>query len=258
LELFQGKHIRLAVTKWGKLAAYPDQVASTPPPPSKINYERNFSLLDLTVVANEMVAEPFNYAQQQPLPESEGRSPSSGSRTPQYSPHARPNKGGWRPPTTFNQSGGRGSAITNRPRYQKLPQHAMPAYHQPGRTPAYAEVSPIMYGHGQVMSPQQMSYQLHQYQMMQQQPRQLHHIYQSHGGEQMYGQTSTYSPMTSPRVGPAVSFDSFGGVSSEQSMPSVGSFSGAQPPPSFYSHASSTPPSPRMNPQARTFDPSQT
>lgn len=55
LELYQGKHIRLAVTKWGKLSVYPDSVASTPPSPSKMNYDRNFSLIDLSVVASEMV-----------------------------------------------------------------------------------------------------------------------------------------------------------------------------------------------------------
>jgi hypothetical protein len=55
LELYQGKHIRLAVTKWGKLCTYPDTVASTPPPPSKMNFDRNFSLIDLSVVASEMV-----------------------------------------------------------------------------------------------------------------------------------------------------------------------------------------------------------
>ena len=55
LELFQGKHIRLAVTKWGKMSVFPDEVASTPPPPSKINRERNFSLIDLSIVASEMV-----------------------------------------------------------------------------------------------------------------------------------------------------------------------------------------------------------
>jgi len=55
LELFQGRHIRLAVTKWGKLSAFPDDVPSTPPPPSKMNYERNFSLIDLSLVASEMV-----------------------------------------------------------------------------------------------------------------------------------------------------------------------------------------------------------
>ena len=55
LELYQGKHIRLAVTKWGKLSVYPDNVASTPPPPSKMNADRNFSLIDLSVVASETV-----------------------------------------------------------------------------------------------------------------------------------------------------------------------------------------------------------
>lgn len=57
LELYQGRHIRLAVTKWGKLNTYPDQVASTPPPPSKMNKDRNFSLIDLSLVASEMVIE---------------------------------------------------------------------------------------------------------------------------------------------------------------------------------------------------------
>jgi hypothetical protein len=55
LELYQGKHIRLAVTKWGKLCVYPDNIASTPPPPSKMNFDRNFSLIDLSIVASEMV-----------------------------------------------------------------------------------------------------------------------------------------------------------------------------------------------------------
>jgi hypothetical protein len=55
LELYQGKHIRLAITKWGKLSLYPDDVASTPPSPSKMNLDRNFSAIDLSVVASEMV-----------------------------------------------------------------------------------------------------------------------------------------------------------------------------------------------------------
>ena len=55
LELYQGKHIRLAVTKWGKLAEYPDNVASTPGPPSSLNRDRNFSLIDLSLVASEII-----------------------------------------------------------------------------------------------------------------------------------------------------------------------------------------------------------
>lgn len=62
LELYQGKHIRLAVTKWGKLSVYPDNVPSTPPAPSKMNYDRNFSAIDLSVVASEMVDVPAEMA----------------------------------------------------------------------------------------------------------------------------------------------------------------------------------------------------
>jgi hypothetical protein len=58
LELYQGKHIRLAITKWGKLSRYPDNVPSTPPPPSKLNRDRNFSFIDLSKVASEMI--PFS------------------------------------------------------------------------------------------------------------------------------------------------------------------------------------------------------
>ena len=54
LELYQGRHIRLAVTKWGKLSAYPDRVASTPAPPSRMNDDRYFSYIDLSAVASEM------------------------------------------------------------------------------------------------------------------------------------------------------------------------------------------------------------
>ena len=54
LELYQGKHIRLAVTKWGKLTEYPDNVASTPGPPPTMNTDRNFSFIDLSLVASEI------------------------------------------------------------------------------------------------------------------------------------------------------------------------------------------------------------
>ena len=57
LELYQGKHLRLAVTKWGKITEYPDNVASTPGPPPIMNLDRNFSLIDLSLVASEIIAE---------------------------------------------------------------------------------------------------------------------------------------------------------------------------------------------------------
>ena len=56
LELYQGKHIRLAVTKWGKISAYPDNIYSTPSPPSIINYERNFSMINLSIIASDTSA----------------------------------------------------------------------------------------------------------------------------------------------------------------------------------------------------------
>lgn len=58
LELYQGKYIRVAVTKWGKMSKYPDQIPSTPAPPTKINRDRNFSLINLSMVASEWVPQP--------------------------------------------------------------------------------------------------------------------------------------------------------------------------------------------------------
>ena len=48
VELFQNKHLRLAVTKWGKISSWPDNVASTPPPPTRMNTKLNYSLADLS------------------------------------------------------------------------------------------------------------------------------------------------------------------------------------------------------------------
>lgn len=50
LELFQGKHLRVAITKWGKISIYPDQVESTPHPPKRRETEVNFSKVDLSKV----------------------------------------------------------------------------------------------------------------------------------------------------------------------------------------------------------------
>lgn len=53
-ELYQGKHLRLLVSKWGKMSAYPDQIKSTPSPPGKLNLDRNFTRVDLSRVATNM------------------------------------------------------------------------------------------------------------------------------------------------------------------------------------------------------------
>lgn len=83
IELYQGRHVRLAVTKWGKLCPYPDQVASTPAPPSKMNRDRNFSSIDLSLVASDLVDQPSSEGgftktrQKTPERESEFRGQSS-------------------------------------------------------------------------------------------------------------------------------------------------------------------------------------
>ena len=58
IELFQGKHLRLAVTKWGKITTYPDSIASTPSPPKSINTELNLSIVDLNLVPPDIWLQP--------------------------------------------------------------------------------------------------------------------------------------------------------------------------------------------------------
>ncbi len=53
VELYQGKFIRLAISKWGKISSYPDGVKSTPSPPSSMNNEVNLSIVDLNDVAGD-------------------------------------------------------------------------------------------------------------------------------------------------------------------------------------------------------------
>lgn len=55
IELYQGKYIRLAVTKWGKISKYPDQIQSTPAPPLKINLDRNYSLINFSLIVTEVM-----------------------------------------------------------------------------------------------------------------------------------------------------------------------------------------------------------
>ncbi|KAK1747673.1 hypothetical protein QTG54_001636 [Skeletonema marinoi] len=59
MELYQGKHLRLAVSKWGKLSVYPDGIDSTPSPPTRIDQEINFSLVDLNLIATSKSPSPM-------------------------------------------------------------------------------------------------------------------------------------------------------------------------------------------------------
>jgi hypothetical protein len=53
LELYQGKFIRLAVSKWGKIHSFPDGVSSTPTPPPSMNDNLHLSIVDLNDVAGD-------------------------------------------------------------------------------------------------------------------------------------------------------------------------------------------------------------
>jgi len=55
LEMFQGKHLRVAITKWGKMKAHPDNIESTPSPPLEMNNALNISMVDLNVVVRKGV-----------------------------------------------------------------------------------------------------------------------------------------------------------------------------------------------------------
>ena len=46
VELFRNTHLRIAVSKWGKITPYPDGIASTPNPPKKLNKEIHLSNID--------------------------------------------------------------------------------------------------------------------------------------------------------------------------------------------------------------------
>jgi hypothetical protein len=229
LELYQGKHVRLAVTKWGKLSTYPDQVASTPPPPSKMNPERNFSLIDLSLVASEMVVQTEQYSQSSP----EGGATTAGSnRQPSFQTGA----------TTSRRGAGRRGSPRG-----KLSGHnpiSMPVHYseQGGMAPAmryqpypggYGETQPYSYlqqQQGQHSYPQQQQQQgqmmMHQQQyemqqrQMQQQGHMQHQMY--HTGAPQDRQHPGHSPMVLA-VSTAGSFDNTYNVGSEIPMPLLGS-----------------------------------
>jgi hypothetical protein len=134
LELYQGKHIRLAVTKWGKLSTYPDQVASTPPPPSKMNPERNFSLIDLSLVASEMVVQTEQYGQ----PSSEGGASTTGAnRQPSFQTGA----------TTSRRGAGKRASPRGKPSGQNP--NSMPGHYGEGGMGPTMRYQPYTGGYGE-------------------------------------------------------------------------------------------------------------
>lgn len=249
LELFQGKHIRLAITKWGKLCTYPDQVASTPPPPSKMNQDRNFSLIDLSLVA-EMY----------PSSEADTNSVASPNRSQNYG-HASPSVRG----------AGRGGRRNSRgkpsppPPPQNMPAHfAGGPMGSPMRTVPYQagygappyesmDAPPTAYTYSTRGQQEQTHHQMAFQQQYEMQQRQMQHI-------GYHAPLDTHQrPAVSPMLAAASSFDSSVAVppppqpqqsQKQQSMPRPGN----DLPTAGQVPGRSDSPG-KMNPQAATFDP---
>jgi replication factor A1 len=273
LELYQGKHIRLAVTKWGKLSPFPDNVASTPPPPTKINHERNFSMIDLSVVASEMATFPQMDAYQGT--EMEG-SPQQHSVSGRGQPYAMQQQQQSQQQLMYNQSR-RGSARRQTHRSTPMQQHYTERY--PGGLHGYgtgfnSRMEPQSYPYSLRQSPeaqQQMMMHHHQFEMQQRHIHQMYHPstprQQDHSST---GQPS--SPMVAPGIPNQGSFDAYGPqeVNLRPGMMGVNPFlqhqqqqakiQGGHSTPATVGQQSwsseESPTSPPMNPQAATFDPS--
>lgn len=247
LELYQGRHIRLAVTKWGKLSTYPDQVPSTPSPPRTIHGERNFSLLDLKGLANSDAAPP---AEQ---PEIEKRQPSPQESQQHVSTRTQP----------FSQSN------PNQPRRNRRVPRGKPGM-QPTGGPLhtrvnYSDTFPTgMHGYGtgfvdtSMMDPQRFSYNLRQ--------QERHHMM-----IQQHHQYPIPHPMFPQQQDRGINTGSpFAGMvpadSQPYSTPMAMQFRGPhssggyiQPDSSHDSSPSqpSAPSTPKMNARAATYDPSR-
>lgn len=246
LELYQGKHIRLAVTKWGKLGTYPDNVASTPPIPSKMNFDRNFSLIDLSLVASEMVgsshSNPSHLYMNRPANQADS-SDAQGARTghaksggPTHRQHQQPKQ-----TQAPNRRGTRGGD-RRQPRGKQAPSGGSPAPGRYGGSPeggAQPLPGQIRYqgmhgysGYDQAMGVRQYPYsqtqqqevlsQASQQQMLllqqqyEMQQRQLHQMYH-HGQQERHrpniGQGQRMQPPTMlmpPTVVGSASFESHG------------------------------------------------
>jgi len=261
LELYQGKHLRLAVTKWGKLSVYPDQIASTPPPPSKLNRDRNFSLIDLSLVASEMVVVPPDDSYQQNA-EVENQAVSVVNRQQQQ-------------PQQYHSS----SSVSRRGRrghtHGMKGGQAVTPHYDPGMSvnPMNYQAQPGLHSYSGIESPQysyaprqqeklptppqqQMMFHQQQYEMQQ---RQMQHMYAPQAHRL---QTGSLVPSGVPQ---AASFEtSYSGAPPEapMSVPSSNPFlipvqPGASTSPRRPSSSSSLESPGKMNPQAATFDPSQ-
>jgi hypothetical protein len=253
LELYQGKHIRLAVTKWGKISAYPDQVPSTPVPPSVFNSDRNFSMINLSVVANEMPSKEYQTGSQ--MQESDAMTHSStGSPANRNYPSNHP-RGRERRPSR-----------TTVPSSSNVPQHSYQGG-DPNLNNAMRQYQGVQHGyatgfvsdpmgvqqyytpqrHQETNQQQQIMYQQHQYEMQQ---RQMH-LY--HRSSPIVSSQFAQPSLPIPGISQVSSFEGGSASTGAYSSPSPTSSSlgalGHHPP----RHETQSPPG--MNVQAATYDP---
>lgn len=279
IELYQGKHIRLAVTKWGKMSAYPDQVRSTPPPPSKINRDRNFSMINLSLVASEMSSpkqqhvdhSQFHDIDVASLSGSAGQTRGSFQSSQSLSRRGRrPTRGkmGFSPnmPVLYPDSGQQNSSI--RPYRGSNLQH--------GYTTGFVADNigvPQYYAQRQPGSALQSSQQQQQLMLQHQLEMQQHQMQMYHGGPPQDSQQQPVQPSSPMLIPGDASFDTTYSTGSDSHIPqSPGSHMFMMPiqtaalpneehqsPQSnvLQCNRSQSPQSiGKMNPQAATFDPS--
>jgi hypothetical protein len=265
LEIYQGKHIRLAITKWGKLSPYPDQVPSTPPPPSKINRDRNFSKINISLVASEMPS-----SQQQPPADqqfndadltSQQGSPNRSFQTNQSRRGRRPSRGksNLGPPVPAH------SYPENMPNAMRPYQggNMQHGYHvfvaenagvRPYYTPRRQDSNRPS---GPPQQQQQLMFQQHQYNLQQQRQMQMYHGNAPHNHQVRSMQQTP--PMHVSGIPPTTSFDTSYSGSEIPPAPMPGSHPFMMPISNDANAASglhNRPDSPnKMNPQAATFDP---
>lgn len=254
LELYQGRHIRLAVTKWGKLTPYPDRVASTPAPPSRMNDDRYFSFIDLSAVASEMsVFTPSDYQAVR----------SSDYETTTTTNNQRNRSG----PGNRRTGSSRGKTAVLTSIKQQPYQDNSRMLRNPSSLHSYAYAADM---DSQSHAQPQGIYAYHPTRERQPDLLMLHQGYEMQQGHQQMHTQMHYQPPSLDRTTPALAGQGTAPILMSMSAPSFdGHFVSAadlahQPPREFavvrspYGTLSGGEPrvdSPRMNPQAPTFDP---
>jgi hypothetical protein len=263
LELFQGKHIRLAITKWGKLSPYPDQIASTPASPSKYNRDRNFSLIDLSAIATELVA--FT----DPFVQSPAHSFSS-MKQKLYKPNATQWYQGRKMFPPHNEGGDPAPVIFQHYDDPSRFTHTASHYNTSGLH-GYGAPTSYMYSDGQE---NMHHHPRHQHMLLQQQHYEIQHghlhMYHSpqhrlsHQDTRMIISSHPHSPMMSSSMPPATQFNPTAFGVANYGMPIRNPFmipaTPSTPPRPILStdERTESPTTPgKMNPQAPAFDPTR-